>query len=216
MFTNTWSTPKRVAGSGLLLAGLVLACLTSPATAGPGKKTQTGEPRRVSNAQLYEGLHVLQAIKQMLERADHGTVGTGVAAIKAISVAKRQTEARLSPAKTRAQALAQRREERGKLSAQVAASSASHKASQTCSSPTPSSSWNEHESCCKGPITITAATASRPREHRRSHSAVASRFEIRETGEVRSGATGPFSRLVRACTSPLTPAVRRYYQLANY
>jgi hypothetical protein len=71
------------------LAGLALNCLTQPALAGPGKGVKR-EPHRVSNAQLREGLDVLQATKKMLKGADHDYGGHRVAAIRAIDAAEHQ------------------------------------------------------------------------------------------------------------------------------
>jgi hypothetical protein len=89
MHTHSWFTRKLVLGSGLLLAGLILDCLATPASAALGARTKR-EPQRVSNFQLYEGLHVLQGTKLMLERADHDYGGHRVAAIKAIDAAEQQ------------------------------------------------------------------------------------------------------------------------------
>jgi hypothetical protein len=78
-----------VSATGLVLAGLIAACLASPVLAASrqGKKR---EPQNVSNAQLREGLQVLQATKKMLQGADHDYGGHRVAAIKAIGAAERQ------------------------------------------------------------------------------------------------------------------------------
>lgn len=86
MFTHLWSTGKVLLASGLLFAGLALGCLT-PASAGPSNQLKR-EPQRVSNAQLREGVHVLQATKKMLQSADHDYGGHRVAAIKAIGAAE--------------------------------------------------------------------------------------------------------------------------------
>lgn len=75
--------------NGLLLMGLILSCLTAPANASPPKRSRR-EPQKVSNAQLREGIHVLQATKQMLEKADHDYGGHRVAAVKAIGAAEHQ------------------------------------------------------------------------------------------------------------------------------
>ncbi|MHB1422297.1 MAG: hypothetical protein ACYC3I_03685 [Gemmataceae bacterium] len=75
---------------GLLLSGLLLACSASPAqVAGPGQGTKR-ESQNVSNNQLREGLHTLQATKTMLQSADHDYGGHRVAAIKAIDAAEHQ------------------------------------------------------------------------------------------------------------------------------
>jgi hypothetical protein len=89
MFTHLWSTHKVLLTSGLLFAGLALSCLATPASGGPGNNAKR-EPQKVSNAQLREGLHVLQATKKMLQAADHDYGGHRVASIKAIGAAEHQ------------------------------------------------------------------------------------------------------------------------------
>jgi hypothetical protein len=73
----------------LVLAGFIAGCLASPAEAAPGQGKKR-EPQSVSNAQLREGLNVLQATKKMLQGADHDYGGHRVAAIKAIDAAEHQ------------------------------------------------------------------------------------------------------------------------------
>ncbi|HTU16846.1 MAG TPA: hypothetical protein VMG10_02185 [Gemmataceae bacterium] len=90
MFTHLWSRRKVLLTSGLLLAGLALCCPTTSANAGPVKKQPKREPQQVSNAQLREGLNVLQVTKKMLQAADHDYGGHRVAAVKAIDTAERQ------------------------------------------------------------------------------------------------------------------------------
>jgi hypothetical protein len=68
-----------------LAAGFVLSLLPSVADAKPKR-----EPQRVSNAQLREAIHVLQATKKTLEGADHDYGGHRVDAIKAINAAEHQ------------------------------------------------------------------------------------------------------------------------------
>lgn len=74
-----------------LLAGLIVICLASPGPAARGQATKR-EPQKVSNAQLREGLHVLQATKKMLQGADHDYGGHRVEAIKAIDAAEHQLQ----------------------------------------------------------------------------------------------------------------------------
>ena len=90
MFAHLWSTRKVLLASGLLFAGLALSCLTTSASADPGNKQPKREPQQVSNAQLREGLHVLQATKKMLQGADHDYGGHRVAAVKVIDAAEHQ------------------------------------------------------------------------------------------------------------------------------
>lgn len=89
MCTHLCYTRKLWLTSGLLFAGFVLSCATTPASARQGKGAQR-EPQRLSNAQLREGLHVLQATKKMLQGADHDYGGHRVASIKAINAAEHQ------------------------------------------------------------------------------------------------------------------------------
>jgi hypothetical protein len=89
MFAHFGTIRKVSVTSCVLLAGLAVACMTVPANAGPGNGAKR-EPQAVSNAQLREGLHVLQTTKKMLEGADHDYGGHRVAAIRAIGVAERQ------------------------------------------------------------------------------------------------------------------------------
>ncbi|HZV04057.1 MAG TPA: hypothetical protein VE999_03115 [Gemmataceae bacterium] len=89
MSTCSRKNSKLVSATGLVLAGLIASYLAAPlpAALGQGKKR---EPQNVSNAQLREGLQVLQATKKMLQGADHDYGGHRVAAIKAIGAAERQ------------------------------------------------------------------------------------------------------------------------------
>jgi hypothetical protein len=84
MFTRSMSARTVWLASGLLLLGL----------AGPSDAARRNlfrrEPQKVSNAQLREALHVLQATKKMLEGADHDYGGHRVAAVKAIGAVERQ------------------------------------------------------------------------------------------------------------------------------
>lgn len=89
MFAHYGFTRKVSVTRCLLLAGLALVCLTIPANAGPGKGAKR-EPQPVSDAQLREGLYVLQSTKKMLESADHDYGGHRVAAIGAVGAAQRQ------------------------------------------------------------------------------------------------------------------------------
>lgn len=83
------TTGKIISAAGLLVTGLMLVGLASPATAGPGRGLKR-EPQQLSNAQLREGLHVLQATKKMLQGADYDYGGHRAAAMKAIDAAERQ------------------------------------------------------------------------------------------------------------------------------
>jgi hypothetical protein len=73
----------------LVLAGLIAGCLASPVLSAPGQGKKR-EPQNISNAQLREGLHVLQSTKKMMQGADHDYGGHRVAAIKAIDAAEHQ------------------------------------------------------------------------------------------------------------------------------
>jgi hypothetical protein len=84
------NTGQIVSAAGLLLAGLILVCLASPAKAVPPGKGLKREPQQLSNAQLREALYVLQATKKMLRSADHDYGGHRVAAIKEIDAAEHQ------------------------------------------------------------------------------------------------------------------------------
>ena len=84
--------PKRgvVLTGALLFTGLAFGCLTTSVSAAPPKKQPKREPQVVSNAQLHEGLHVLQFTKKMLEGANHDYGGHRVAAVKAVGAAEHQ------------------------------------------------------------------------------------------------------------------------------
>ncbi len=84
------NTIKSISLACLLLAGLILVCLASPARAVPPGKGPKREPQRLSNAQLREALHVLQATKKMLQSADHDYSGHRVAAVREINAAEQQ------------------------------------------------------------------------------------------------------------------------------
>ena len=91
MPTRSRTTRHVLSATGVLLAGLILVGLTSSvdAQSGQGKKR---EPQKLSNAQLREGLHVLQATKKMLQGADHDYGGHRVKSIKAIDAAEHQLQ----------------------------------------------------------------------------------------------------------------------------
>jgi hypothetical protein len=89
MRMGSWNTHRIIPFCSLLLAGLALNCLSLPALAGAGKGSKR-EPQRVSNAQLREGLDVLQATKKLLKGANHDYGGHRLAAIKAIDAAEHQ------------------------------------------------------------------------------------------------------------------------------
>lgn len=72
------------AGS-IVLAGGLLAVIGLGQAAGAPK-----EPQKLSNAQLRQAIHTLQAIKITLEKADHDYGGHRVAAVKDIKAAQHQ------------------------------------------------------------------------------------------------------------------------------
>jgi hypothetical protein len=93
MFTRRFAPRTAFLTSGLLLTGLILACLPASADAARRQALRQAakrEAQSVSNAQLREALHVLQATKQTLEAADHDYGGHRVEAIKAIGAAQHQ------------------------------------------------------------------------------------------------------------------------------
>ncbi len=81
---------RSISVARLLLAGLILVCLVSPALAVPPGKGARREPQRLSNAQLREAVYVLQATKKMLQSADHDYGGHRVTAIREINAAEQQ------------------------------------------------------------------------------------------------------------------------------
>jgi hypothetical protein len=90
MFTRLMNARSAWLASGLLLAGLgLMMCPTERADAAPFNPSKP-EPQKVSNAQLREALHVLQATKKTLEGANHDYGGHRVGAVKAIGAAERQ------------------------------------------------------------------------------------------------------------------------------
>lgn len=89
MIGHSRLTGTLLLASGLLVLGSTIEGLAAPVPARPGKQIKR-EPQRVSNAQLHEALHVLQATKRTLEAADHDYGGHRVEALKAIGAAERQ------------------------------------------------------------------------------------------------------------------------------
>lgn len=89
MVTRSRYLSRIIWGNSLIWGGVVLVCLAASVEARPvgGAKR---ESQAVSNAQLREGLHVLQATKKTLESADHDYGGHRVDAIKAMSAAEHQ------------------------------------------------------------------------------------------------------------------------------
>lgn len=91
MGTCSQKTGKAALVTGLVLTGLIVGHLPAPVLAVPGQGAKR-EPQKLSNAQLREGLHVLQATKKMLQSADHDYGGHRVNAIKAIDAAEHQLQ----------------------------------------------------------------------------------------------------------------------------
>ena len=89
MLSYSENRDKTFSTTRLVLTGLIVACLISPMLAAPRQGAKR-EPQRISNAQLREGLQVLQATKKMLQSADHDYGGHRVNAIKAIDAAEHQ------------------------------------------------------------------------------------------------------------------------------
>jgi hypothetical protein len=103
MFTRRTTPRTAFLMSSLLVTGLALACLpasTDAARRQAARQAAKREAQNVSNAQLHEALHVLQATKKTLEAADHDYGGHRVKAIKAIGAAEQQLKLALgSPTK---------------------------------------------------------------------------------------------------------------------
>jgi hypothetical protein len=89
MFARSMNVRSVFLASGVLMAGLGLMNRTGPASAAP-RQTRQAEPQKVSNTQLREALHVLQATKKTLEGANHDYGGHRVKAIEAIKAAQHQ------------------------------------------------------------------------------------------------------------------------------
>jgi hypothetical protein len=95
MGTSVPSLRRNFWGSGLLWAGTVVVILASSADARQPSGAKQ-ESQKASNAQLREGLQVLQTTKKVLEGADHDYGGHRVDAIKAIRAAEHQLRLALS------------------------------------------------------------------------------------------------------------------------
>lgn len=90
MFAHLGSRRGVVLTGTLIFTGLVFGCPITSVSAAPPKKQPKREPQVLSNAQLHQGLHVLQFTKKMLESANHDYGGHRVAAIKAVGAAEHQ------------------------------------------------------------------------------------------------------------------------------